>query len=77
MDLDEFLKNLDIHNMEQDMMFSDLEDDDDNVVRRNSGETRTENCNVPNENENSTSKSVKTQKKKAAMNYSIKTNDIE
>ena len=59
------------------MMFSDLEDDDDNVVRQNSGEGRTENSNVVNENESSNSKSVKNQKKKAVMSYAIKTNDLE
>ena len=59
------------------MMFSDLEDDDDNVVRQNSGEGRTENSNVVNENEISNSKSVKNQKKKAVMSYAIKTNDLE
>ena len=59
------------------MMFSDLEDDDDNVIRQNSGEGRTENSNVVNENESSNSKSVKNQKKKAVMSYAIKTNDLE
>lgn len=29
LDLDEFLRNLDIDNLEKDMLFSDLEDDDE------------------------------------------------
>jgi hypothetical protein len=38
LNLDEFLSTLDIHNLEKDMLFSDLEDDDEPVEKQNSGE---------------------------------------
>ena len=71
--LDEFLSTLDINNLEKDMLFSDLEDDDEPPVeRQNSGELVSDQSKGVNETDfNALQKNIKINRKKSVMSYAI------
>lgn len=69
LNLEEFLRNLDIDNLEKDMLFSDLDDENEKpekppVGRKESGKSL-------NESEVSAPRATKNHRKKSVMNYAL------
>lgn len=69
--LEEFLRDLDIHNLEKDMLFSDLEDEEEPEPRINASDARKDSGKSLNDSENSVPKITKQSRKKSVMSYAI------
>eukprot|EP00347_Sterkiella_histriomuscorum_P024037 403332525 len=79
--LDEFLRDLDMNNLEKSMLFSDLEDEDEppqRIVKQPSvAYSRKDSNRSLNESENSVPKSLKAHRKKSVMSYALDGSEME
>jgi hypothetical protein len=71
LDLVEFLRDLDIDNLEKDMLFSDLEDEEEPEPKTSTNDKRKDSAKSLIESEGSVPKSTKLQRKKSVMSYAI------
>ncbi|CDW84488.1 myb-like dna-binding shaqkyf class family protein [Stylonychia lemnae] len=75
---EDFIESLDINNLEKDMLFSDLDDDDEEPIKKSSSNAvRKESGRSLNDSENSIPKQPKNQRKKSVMNHGLIGSDQE